>query len=78
MEDYDEILFIAINMIPVILITLFVLFPRKFVLFAFSFLGKAVLVSFIIILSLKSIYLSILYCFLLILLYNNAHLFITG
>jgi hypothetical protein len=35
-------------------------------------------VSFIIILSLKSIYLSIFYCFLLILLYNNAHLFITG
>ena len=78
MVDYEELLFIVINMIPIVLITLFVVFPRKFVLFALSFLGKAVLVTFIIILSFKSIYLSILYCFLLILLYNNAHLFITG
>jgi hypothetical protein len=58
---------VIINLLPIVLLFFYFVFPKPFASFATTFLGKTVLVVFILLFSYISIWLGILYCILLIL-----------
>jgi len=64
---------VIINLLPIVLLFFYFVFPNPFATFATTFLGKTVLVVFILLFSYISIWLGILYCILLILYLQQIH-----
>jgi len=70
--NHDELFFRLLNLLPLLLLCMVLLYPTYFIAWSQTFLGKAVLVCLIPVFATLSLYLGLGYCIMLILFFQTV------
>jgi len=68
--NHEDFFFRMLNLLPLLLLCMVLLYPAQFVAWAHTFLGKGVLVCLIPVFAALSLYFGLGYCIVLILFYQ--------